>query len=144
MLGSLSKRLQRAEAEDFVENFARQALAFGKAERNGFAVDGVADQDKNFFAGCVAGGAPEFFQVEAVQDLAMQVGLYLLVIASLEGLQICHRGLDRLKQRPGARFTSRSSLVRLLRQPGEAARHFRVAGCISGMPRSMALDTAKY
>ena len=29
---------------------------------------------------------PEFFQVEAVEDLAMQVGLDLLVLAALEGL----------------------------------------------------------
>ena len=37
--GIFEQRLERAEAEDFVENFARQPLAFGEAERNGFAVD---------------------------------------------------------------------------------------------------------
>ena len=88
--GVFEQRLERTEAEDFVENFARQALALGEAERNDFAVDRVANEDENFFAGGVAGGAAEFFQVEAVEDLAMQVGFYLLVLGALEGLQICH------------------------------------------------------
>ena len=92
----LEQGLERAEAEDFVENFARQALAFGEAERNGFAVDGVADQDENFFAGRVAVGASEFFEVQAVQDLAMKIGLYLLIIATLEGLQISHDFIEPL------------------------------------------------
>ena len=90
MVGIFEQRLERAQAEDFVEDFARQALALGKAERNGFAVDRVADQDEDFFARRIAGGAAEFFQVEAVEDFAVQVGFDLLVLAALEGLQIGH------------------------------------------------------
>ena len=86
----LEQRLERAEAENFVENLARQALAFGKAERHGLAVDRIADEDKNFFAGGIAGGAAEFFEVEAIEDLAMQVGFDLLVVAALKGLEIGH------------------------------------------------------
>ena len=33
---------------------------------------------------------PEFFEVEAVEDLAMQVGFDLLVFGALEGLEVCH------------------------------------------------------
>ena len=54
----------------------------------------VADENENFFAGGVAGGAAEFFQVETVEDLAVQVGFYLLVLAVLEGLQIGHKVLN--------------------------------------------------
>ena len=86
----LEQRLQRAQAEDLVQNFAGQALAFGEAERHGLAVDRVPDQQQNFFARRVAGSAAQFLQVEAVEDLAMQVGLDLLVLGSLEGLQIRH------------------------------------------------------
>ena len=84
------QRLERAKAEDFVENLAGQAFAFGKAEGHGFAVDRVADQDQNFLARGLAVGAAEFLQIEAVEDLAMEVGLYLLVFGPLELLQICH------------------------------------------------------
>ena len=86
----LEQRFERTEAEDFVQDFARQALALGEAERNGFAVDRVADQDQDFFARRIAGGPSEFFQVETIEDLAVQVGFDLLVFGSLEGLQIRH------------------------------------------------------
>ena len=82
---------QRTQAEDFVENFARQTFAFGEAERNGFAVDRVAYQQQNFFASGVAGGAAQFFQVETVEDLAMKIGFDLLVLGPFEGLQIRHK-----------------------------------------------------
>ena len=86
----LEQGFERTEAEDFVENLARQALALGEAEGNDLAVHRVANEDENFFAGGVAGSAAQFFQVKAVEDLAVQVGLYLLVLAVLEGLQIRH------------------------------------------------------
>ncbi len=86
----LEERFERAEAENFVENLARQLLALGKAERHGLAVDRTADEDKNFFARGIAGGAAEFFEVETVEDLAMQVRLDLLVVAAFKGLEIGH------------------------------------------------------
>ena len=88
--GVLEQGLERAQAEDLIQNFARQAFALGEAERHGLAVDRVPDQQQNFFARGVAGGASQFLQVEAVEDLAMQVGLDLLVLGSFEGLQIRH------------------------------------------------------
>src|SRR5208282_2750574 len=82
----LEQGFEGAEAEDFIENFARQLLAFGKAERNGLAVHGTADEDENFFPSRVAGGATEFFEIEAIENLAMQVRLNLLVLAAFKGL----------------------------------------------------------
>ena len=88
--GVFEQRFERAEAEDFVEDFARQLLAFGETERDRLAVHRTADQDENFFARRISGRAAEFFQVEAIEDLAVQVRLDLLVLAPLEGLQIGH------------------------------------------------------
>jgi len=48
------QRFERTEAEDLVENFAGETFAFGEAERNGFVVDGIADENENFVAGGVA------------------------------------------------------------------------------------------
>ena len=89
--GVFEQRLERAEAEDFVENFAREPFALGKAEGHDFAVDRIADDDQHFIARRVARSLAQFFQVEAVEDLAMQVGFDLLVIGALERLKICHR-----------------------------------------------------
>ena len=88
--GIFEQRLERAQAEDLIQNFPGQALALGKAERHGLAVHRVPDQQQHFFAGGVAGGAPQFLQIEAVKDLAVKIGLDLLVLGSFEGLQIRH------------------------------------------------------
>src|SRR5258708_15144806 len=93
----LEQGLERAETEDLIEDFARQALALGKAEGNDLAVDRVADESEHFLAGRISGGATQFFQIETIEDLAVQVGLYLLVLAVLEGLQIGHKVLYALK-----------------------------------------------
>jgi len=50
----LEQRLERTKAEDFIQNFAAQTLAFGETERNGLAVYGITNQDQNFIAGCIA------------------------------------------------------------------------------------------
>ena len=88
--GVLEQGFQRAQAEDFIQNLARKTLPLGETEGHGLAVHRVPDEQQNFFARRVAGGAPQFLQVEAVQDLAVQIGLDLLVLGSLEGLQIRH------------------------------------------------------
>src|SRR6266404_1961864 len=48
--GIFEQRLERAQAEDFVEDLPRQLLALGETERNRLAVHRAADQDENFFA----------------------------------------------------------------------------------------------
>ncbi len=93
MVCVLEQRLERTEAEDFVEDFARKAFAFGEAERNDFVVDRIANENQDLFAGGIAVGAAEFFQIETVQDLAVQVGFYLLVLAVLESLKMSHKNL---------------------------------------------------
>ena len=90
----LEQRLQWAEAENFVKDFAGQALALGEAEGNDLVVDGVANEDEDFFAGTVAGGAAQLFEIETIEDFAMQVGFYLLVLTVLEGLQVSHKVLE--------------------------------------------------
>ena len=84
------QRLERTQAENLIQNFARQTFAFGEAERNRFAVHGVADQQQHFFASRRARCAAQFFQVQPVENLAMKIRLDLLVLGSFEGLQIRH------------------------------------------------------
>ena len=84
------QRLERAEAKDFIQNFTGQAFALSETQRDGFAVHGVPDQQQNFFASSVAGSASQFLQIEAIEDLAMKIGLNLLVLGSFESLQIRH------------------------------------------------------
>ena len=88
--GIFEQGLERAQTEDFIENFPGQALALGEAQRHGLAVHRIPNQQQHFFARGVAGGAPQFLQIETVKDLAVEVGLDLLVLGSLEGLQIRH------------------------------------------------------
>ena len=90
----LEQWLERAESKNLIQNFAREPFALGKTERYHFAVDGIANDDQHFVTSRVAGSFPEFFEIEAVENLAMQVGLYLLVVGALEGLQICHKALN--------------------------------------------------
>ena len=59
--GIFEQRFERAEAENFVEDFARQLLALGEAERNGLAVHRTADEDENFLARRISGGAARVF-----------------------------------------------------------------------------------
>src|SRR5208282_1222766 len=94
--GIFEERLERAQAKDFVEDLARQLLALGETERNRLAVHGTANQDENFLARRISGGPAEFFQVEAIEDLAVQVRLDLLVLAPFENLQIGHNSSSQL------------------------------------------------
>src|SRR5260370_1425487 len=55
-----------------------------------FTINRIPDDQQHFFARRVAGRAPEFFQIEAVEDFAMQVGLYLLILPPLKCLHIMH------------------------------------------------------
>ena len=91
--GVLEQRFERPKTKNLVKNLARQALALGKAQGDGFALDRIANDDEDFVASGIAGLA-QFFQVETVEDLAVQVRFYLLVIGALEGLQIRLGALD--------------------------------------------------
>ena len=87
------QRLEWTEAEYLIENLARQALALGKAQGHNFAVHGIPNDHQHFVSGGIAGDFAQFFQVKAIEDLAMQVGFYLLVIGALERLKIWHSSL---------------------------------------------------
>ena len=84
------KRLERAQAKDLIQNFPRQTLTLGEAEGNRLAVHGIADQQEHFFPRRLIRGAPQLFQIQAVQNLAVQVRLDLLVFGPFESLQVCH------------------------------------------------------
>ena len=88
--GILEKRLQGPETEDLIENFSRQAFALGKAQRNSFTVDGVTNQQQDFFPSGFVGSPSKLLQVEPVEDLAMEVGFDLLVLSSFESLRSRH------------------------------------------------------
>ena len=98
--GIFEQRLQRTQAEDLVENLARQSSALVITERDGFAADRVTDNDQDFISSRVAGSLAQFFQVEAVENLAVQVSFYLLVLGALGVLQIGHNVFDRLTPTP--------------------------------------------
>src|SRR2546430_4474374 len=45
--GIFQKRLERAQAEDFIQNFPRKALTLGEAERYGYTVNSIADEQQD-------------------------------------------------------------------------------------------------
>src|SRR5262249_44132010 len=107
-----------------------------------------------FFAGCIVRRPPQFFEVEAVQNPAMQVSFYLLVFSAFEGLQTRHGShqpllagnyqLTVLNSDQALRFTSISFSVK---RAASALNERAISvwfWCISGIPRSIAVDTAKY
>ena len=119
--GILEQRLQRAEAENLVQNLPRQTLALGETEGHRFVVDGVANQQQNFFAGRFSRGAPQLLKIQAIQDLAVKIGLYLLVLGFLEALQIRHKSVYTVLNRDQvARFTSGSFSVKRAASPIKA------------------------
>src|SRR5437667_10261587 len=67
--GIFQKRLERAQAEDFIQNFPRKALTLGEAERYGFTVNSIADEQQQLLArGVTRRGAP-LLEREAVEDV---------------------------------------------------------------------------
>src|ERR1700686_981941 len=84
----LQQGFQWAETENLVQNLARETFPFGEAEGHDFAVDRVANNDQHFVTSGVARRLAQFFQVKTVENLAMQVGFYLLVVGPLERLKI--------------------------------------------------------
>ena len=82
----LEQWFKRTKAENLIQNFAAQTLALGETERNCFAVNRIANQDQDLIAGCIAHAASQFFKVKTIENLAVQVGLNLLVLASFESL----------------------------------------------------------
>ena len=84
--GVFEQWLQRSQTKDLVQNLTGQTFAFGKAQRHGLAVDGVPDQDEHFIPRRIAGRPAQFFQVQAIKDLTVQVGFDLLVFGPFKRL----------------------------------------------------------
>ena len=80
--GILQQRLERAETEDLVENFFDDAVLFHQAERRLLFFHQLGDGGADFRAHPLAGHRGERFQVDAVQQLAVERELQLLVFRS--------------------------------------------------------------
>src|SRR5438045_6968879 len=78
--GILEQRLQRAKAENLIQNFPGKPFALGKTERDRLIVDGIADEYEDFFTSRIVLGSPQFLQIKPVQDLAVKIRLDLLVL----------------------------------------------------------------
>src|SRR5450755_2421564 len=77
----------------------------------------------------------------------MQVGFYLLVIRALERLKICHWVLDSytdLNSDHAARFTSASLRVNSWASPAKQRAISEFRWSMTGVPRSIAPEIAKY
>ena len=56
--GVFQQRFEWAKPKNLIQDFARQTLALSKAQGDGFGIDGVPDDQQNFFARGIARGAP--------------------------------------------------------------------------------------
>src|SRR5436309_14277610 len=92
--GIFQKRLERAQAEDFIQNFPRKALTLGEAERYGFTVNSIADEQQHLFARGITRRAAQFFKIEPVKDFAVEIRFNLLILGPFKGLQF---GIDKLR-----------------------------------------------
>src|ERR1051325_2196223 len=82
--GIAQQNFQRPQPEDFIEDVTGKLFTFSKAKRYSLAVTGVADEQQDFFARRVARSPAQLFQIKAVEDFAVQVSFYLLVLRALE------------------------------------------------------------
>src|SRR5262249_15030546 len=89
--GVFEENFQRTKAEDFVENIARQAFPFGKAQGNGFRSNLVADDGQHLPVNGFRSSAAQLFQIQTVKDLLVEVCLYLLeAILRKRRVLVCH------------------------------------------------------
>ena len=85
--GVLQQRLQRAQAEDLVQDLFDDAVLFHQAERRLLFLHQLGDGGADFRAHALAGHGGERFQVDPVQQLAVQRELQLLVFGSVAFLR---------------------------------------------------------
>ena len=79
----LQQRFERAQAEDLVQNLFDDAVLFHQAERRLLFLHQLGDGRADFRAHALAGHGGERFQVDPVQQLAVQRELQLLVFGSV-------------------------------------------------------------
>ena len=84
--GILQQRLERAQAEDFIQNLFDDAVFFHQAERRLLFFHQLGDGGADFRADALAGHGGEGLQVDPVQQLAVQRELQLLVFRGVPSL----------------------------------------------------------
>ena len=80
--GILQQRLERAQAEDLVEDLLDDAVLFHQAERRLLFLHQLGHGGADLRAHALAGHGGERLQVDAVQQLVVQRELQLLVFGS--------------------------------------------------------------
>ena len=81
--GILQQRLERAQAEDFVQNLFDDAVLFHQAEGRLLFLHQLGHGRADLRAHPLAGHRGERFQVDAVEQLAVERELQLLVFRSV-------------------------------------------------------------
>ncbi len=81
--GVLQQRLQRTQAEDFIQDLFDDAVFFHQAEGRLLFVHQLGDGRANLGADALARHGGEGLQVDPVQKLAVQRELQLLVFGSV-------------------------------------------------------------
>ncbi len=112
----LQQRLERAEGEHFVEDGARELLSLLWREWNFDLGDDLLDDGESLPAGWFVVRCRDFFQIEAVQQIAMEADLEFLI-----GSEIEVRGELVFSERRGweliwgCHVWTKSSVARILR-----------------------------
>src|SRR5436309_16030089 len=79
--GIFQKRLERAQAEDFIQNFPRKTLTLGVAEGFGFTVNRSAEEQQHLSARGITWRAAPLFKIEPVTVFAVQIRCNLLILS---------------------------------------------------------------
>jgi hypothetical protein len=75
--GFLEERLERTEAEDFIEDLFDHLVGFGGGHGNAFVFEEAFDDAADFGADAILGQGGDFFEVEDADELFMDFGLEL-------------------------------------------------------------------
>src|SRR5262249_11738070 len=76
------ERFERAEAEDFIDDFAVQQLALAEAERRRLLGKQLSEERPNLALGARPFGVRESLEIQTVQQLAVDISLELHVLSA--------------------------------------------------------------
>ena len=86
MVGILQQRLERPQAEDFVQHFVADLLLFERAEQRRLGVDQLNHRLAHFGAHALVVDGRQRLQVDLVQQLAVERELQFLIFRLQAGL----------------------------------------------------------
>jgi hypothetical protein len=90
------QRLERTESEQLVQHVADEALPLQQAERrrSRFIADHFHDEIADLGLGLLAGDAVQALEIQAIQELLVDPGLQLLIVA-LSGVRAASSGCSK-------------------------------------------------